>query len=319
MSGYSVGALEFGTTPNDTVIDQVESVNLDPAIAHMLAAGSSRIDPGFVANIQSNPTIQFSTTDIFQLYTTLGIDGLPIDFTPATGNPNECKVYFRKAEQGAGYDDTAAVKATIDLGYAHLVDVQASVTQPQVRATGAIIPITDRTKDAIVFAKGVAYGVGIKEHKHYGLGPVKINGDLLVGVQRVRFITGIVVRRERDANFVFPVFAGLGSRQPIIEIDLLDLDDVVKTTGKFEGTDGVPITSETTWFWRNILKGGTFDAHVSTTHLKHTVTDGMVYLLPITGQSQQAANYTVRIVPTRDEHEATPADVVVLETGKAIT
>lgn len=310
--GFTLGAAQFGTS---VVLDSIQSQSVNPAIELMLGQGSSRIDPSHVAKIGEAPQIALSTISLADALTFCGIIGKAID---VGGSPNTAaNLYFQRYKQGGGYDVAAAMRATVNLGLMYLISIEAGVgPQPAVASYG-IVPVFDGTNDPLVFAKGVTYGVPFQAEETWTVGPVYINGTKLPTVQRIRVLVNPEIRRENDGGKVFPVGASIRRRAPVIEIDVLDLDELDSTSGF--GTEGVPITGVTRAYFAKTIKGGTLEIDAATKHIECQVANGIVSWGTLSAQSNADAGYTIRLVGTKDEHEATPPEVIAISINKAIS
>jgi hypothetical protein len=310
--GFTLGAAQFGTT---VVLDSIQSQSVNPAIELMIGQGSSRIDPSHAAKVGESPQIQLATISLADALTFCGFNGKAID---VGGSPNTAaNLYFQRYKQGSDYDAADAMRATVNLALMYLMSIEAGVGPEPAVATYGIVPVFDGTNDPIVYTKGITYAVPFEAEENWTVGPFYLNGTKVPTVQRIRVLVTPEIRRERDGGKVFPIGASIRRRAPVIEIDVLDLDEIDTSSGL--GSKGVPITGVTRAYFAKTIKGATLEIDAATKHLECEIADGIATWGTLSAQSTADAGYTIRVTATRDAHEATPPDAIKITINKAIS
>lgn len=314
---YSLGAIEIGGSPT-VVVGQIVSQQVDPAIEHMIATGSGRVDPTFISMRRGSPRITFASTAIKTLLDNAGIGGLIID--PAAVPPNPITLWWRRRKPGGTYDDTDAVKQVISAGLLYPTTLDAAHGVEPATINYELVPVMDGSNEPIATTKGQAFSVTWPTEEHWGIGPAFVDDMRMDFEQRLRINFGLTVNAISGGGEVWPREVHLRDRQPTIECDSLNmaLIDDTHTIGTAIGlgSKGVAIdaVTDTAVFLRKAAPGGTWETDATAVHIRFTLAAGRVTPNAYTGQHGQDASLPVLISGVYDGTNA----IMAVNTAAAI-
>lgn len=264
MSTTNIWKLSAIVTPAGQ-INQLTTRSINPGIERAIIRGDGRVNPIFAARIGQRPMLSFVTTDVAAALGTLssGFYG----FSSAT------TFYLTKLADGGGVAAGSA-HATIALAKGCIVPRTLECAQGQlatlscdvygVSADGTTIPISYTASQALPTLTVSPCG--------YTLGPVKINGNALGGVQRWRLDFGYREQIIASDGQLFPTFGCYDEHAPLLTIGLQD--PTILASGGATGLIGAAQGSTATVIYLRKLadEGGGLVADATAEHCKLTIT-----------------------------------------------
>ena len=142
-------------------------------------------------------------------------------------------------------------------------------------------------------------------------GPVKINGTVLEGIQRISVNFGLQLKIIGGSGCPFPEFIAIQARQPKITIQSTHVDFATESgMGLY-----VPQNStDSLVYLKKIAQGGVRVADATTEHISFSIDDGMVTITEASGD-QGGGAINVLIEPTFDGTNA----ILAVSTATAIS
>lgn len=283
-------------------ISQIVDQNIDPGIQEMIESGSGTPDTEFVAIGEAKPMMGFTSTAIAQA---LGICGLSAyAITSATD------FYLQKIDQGGvRASGNSHIKLTMTKGLLVPRSLDASQGKDPAKISYDLYAIsTDGTTAPIAIAVSQALPTIDPVSQLFTVGPVKINGSALAGIQSLKWDLQMKEECIASDGEVYPTFAGITTRQPRCGINGLDL-----TALNTFGITGLALTSFSTYFTK-IARNGTRVANGTAEHIKISGVDGMLIPRGAKGSNQKPMEGEWSIVPAYAGSSA----IVAISTGSAI-
>lgn len=274
---YTIGSLISTGSPSFQ-LDGVSSPSLDMGITMVMTRGAGQPDPSHVSNISIRPVHAFTTTELATLLTNVPAFGC--FFFGTGGEATTLRAIYTQYQQGC-----TRVSGTnhfpVDFNQGMMVVRGISVAQDgTATAQVSIITNFDGTNVPVTFPAAVALPT-ISVDEEFGLGPVKIRGTTLDGVQRWEYDSGVDIYQRGNSGSVYSKKIGIAQRDPKFRVYLDDL-----TYARTVGVPGLAQNSSATEFYlRKKTKHGTYDSDASTTHIKLALSSsqGMINIREISG------------------------------------
>ena len=256
---YKNHVIEVGAT----TIDSISNVDFAANNERFKEILSGEIDPKFIATLNHNPTIGFTSMNI----------KAAIDEIPLIGNKIEASNKFvtffkRYAAGGTIMAGGSHVKMEVNSG----IVVLRSLTATQGSAaeiTCECQPVFDGTNDPIIMTDAQVLSGTIADTEIWTLGPAVING-VTIETTEISFDFGISLFVEGSDGDAFPSFVSLNNRVPVITVKTMDLSRVAALDIKGEGITTVSL------FFRKMAAGGLRVPDASLVHIQLTLNDGQV-------------------------------------------
>lgn len=287
--------------PSGSIISQVRSQGLDPAIEQAIEYGDGAVDPRYLATLSQQPQQRVTTTAIAAALAEAGISGKAGAYsfywqktnnqgTRATG-ANHFKI---SGVDGFLIPTTLQASqgeiATIEYQYNFMSDDGANA--PLSVSTGVSLPGTADVTELFTVGTAVANGTTI---------------DNVIGIT-VEFGIELDVRSFRGLSF--PTFVGIRQRQPTITVrttDALTIDDFStnettsgagSTTHYGQAKIGSANTAKVGF--RKMIEGGVREAGDTDNHVVLTVNEGRLTLNDLSGDGNDPAETEAVITPSDD-------------------
>lgn len=259
--------------------------------------------PMFTGLSAQAPAFPFTTRQLAGFLGACSMNGLP-----QAGN---CDLLFRKGKLN---DAREALSGTVHQrvratgGFLHWDQVGAS-GNPPAEASGRFIPTYDGTNAILVPTGSVAAdSITPQAAEQFKLGPVKINGTFLAGLQSWSLSTNPTVVPEFAAGNVWPGWCGLDETDPILTLTTRRKESLVDY-----GVLGTAISS-LVFYLRRIQIGAGPYGDGSSQHLKFTAGGGMVIYDGSQSGGNQKATPTIMIRLHSTDPAVLPVTVATAQT-----
>jgi len=182
------------------------------------AAGSAVV-PSFRGGQGATPDITFTTPQIKTILDQCGMTGLDC-------SASYCDLYYRKAKlvdtrEAIGSSVHLQVRARRCLLY--WTSITAQQDQPATIAC-RIIPTFDGTNAPLAGTGSQTIASNLLAEQHYTLGPVKLNGSWVDGVQAWNLDLGVQLNEKRSDGQTYPTFVGVRQHNPVLTATTPDAD-----------------------------------------------------------------------------------------------
>jgi hypothetical protein len=308
ITPYRISVLNLNQVA-DVLIDGVTSQNLSTGLAEAILHADGAVDPTFIGVGQQAPVASVTTTKVA---TVLGL-GTDTFATVGQELSASCVAEFYCQQMDMGGTRTAgATHVQVAVNEGLLVPRTLAATHGNTPATITIEALAtyDGSNNPFTLSDSTALPASIHADECYFLGPLKVNGTALSGLQSVTVDFGLGVEVLGENGEVFPTFAGIGTRSPRIRATVLDVGALVDLglSGTVQGgTDSV-------LYFTHGVHGGTRVANATETHISITLDDGLVWVENVRGDGRGNATADVVFVPTYDGTNT----IMVVDTTAAI-
>ena len=299
----------YAVSYKNALISQVVSTRLGPGVQELIAGGDGQVDPTYAAVMSQSPTFGWTTTAI-----KAGLDAIGIDGGKIAAAPNDLDLYLQSYDaQGLRGAGSTHIKVTNALGI--IVPRSITASQGQVArydmdayllsADGIAAPFTVTGSSALEGTPSVA--------EQFTLGPVKVNGTALEGVESTTITFGIRLYGPRAyEGHVFPYYVAIASRTLSIDVRVTQADLLL--AAKF-GISGVAQgATDSVVYLRKLAEDGTRVAEATEEHISWTMDQGRAHVVEQSADHPNPYMATVRLSPTYDGEAA----ILVLDTTAAI-
>ena len=305
---YAVNLDTATLAGSNVLLDQISNFRCSPEIARVVLAADGSVDPTYVAVMSQVPKVRFTSTALATILGACGISGAIID-SDATYPGLEC--WFQKmAEGGVRASGASHLKLTVNEGILVPITIRAGMDEPasiDLEATCSY----DGSNDPIVIADSQSLSGSPAVGELFTVGPVKINGTTLEGIQDATIDLGIQVLAQRGDGQVWPTYVAIMSRRPSIRVrttDVVSLDTFGLSGAAQGATDSVV-------YFRKVSEGGTRVADGTAEHISLTIDEGHISVEDVTAGQDGPGMSEVLVTPTYDETAA----ILVISTATAIT
>jgi hypothetical protein len=275
-----------------TVLDEIMNFHPSAGIRQILLGSDGDVDNTFLGVMSQDARVSFTS---LKLATLLGLNSslFLLAGKPITADDSHAglTMYLQKMLQGGTRDATSAHKSlNVKLGMMlprSLSAQQGGHAQLEIE----VIPVYDGTNSPIVIASGVALPAATVIAELFTLGPVKISGTSLEGVQSVRISPNIREVLLSSDGGIWPTFGGIMSRGPGIALQTTKASCISTF-----GLSGAALASTTVIYFRMKDPGALNVANATATHISVTLVDGMVFWeeLPITQNGHAMAAVVIQ-------------------------
>lgn len=298
-SDYSV---KYGAGPS--YLNGIQSLSFNASLATAAGIGDGNVFATFLALMKGAPAARFSTLHVADALAAFGVTSY------ALANALVC--YFRKISQG-GTRDAANAGTHISLSFSggmvcprrvsarhgsnavwdgEVYGTSADGTNPVTPSTTANLPAS---------LPGVATA--------FGLGPIKLNGTVLDGLESAEYDFGVTPMIEGRDGDIYPTHAGVKSQQPTVKVRGAHVDVLSALT--LDG--GYYTASQVVGYLRKRSAGGTYVADATAQHVKFTLG-----LCRVEAQSVDGDPKTVDLLLTPAQDTGGPTNPIAVNTASAI-
>lgn len=290
-------------------LDGVTQVNVSPEVAHLIQNGGGVVDPSFVAVGTVTPMISVTISDIATALANMGINGLCF---PNSTVITTVDLYFTKLAlcspraSGSSHfrirmNKGLIVPKTIESQYGQVATL-----------TLEIHPIYDGTNAPLGFTDSVALPHTPSIDELFTLGPSKINGTEVDGVQGRTINFGLTVGKVGASSDIYPTFVAIERREPTIDVRTL----TVPSLSTYGLTGTTQSSSDSLFYLTKMAEGGGGRvANGTSEHISVSVDEGLIKLGSASASNNQRAEVGLTVVPTWDGTN----DIFVLSTTATIS
>ncbi len=292
----------YAATLNDTLLDQIDSFDLDAGLEHFVQHLDGGVDPVFTAVKGQQPKISLSTTGVAKALAVCSIDGLQL---------TDGIFYFQQLSNGGTREGGAAhLMLAADSGL--VLPRSLSAGHDEVATLSYEILLLSAGGNApLVATKNQTLNADPSADELFVAGPASINGVALTGVQSINIEFGINEILLGGDGDVYSSFAAIMTRQPKITIELSDMDLLADLGigGAAQGTIASRI------YLRKVAKDGLRVADAAAEHICISIDAGRIHVKEGGGKPSDPARVTLEINPVYDGTN----DILAINTAATIT
>ena len=305
-AAYTLHGVNIQTTGGtDLYLDGIQDWSLSSGLSEMLMTGDGNVNPTFAAIASQSPGMSFSTIKVANALATVGMNGLKID---SDVDDDGLEAWFSATAEGGTRTAASSTKLTVNEGLLVPTTLTADGDGPAV-LNYALSITYDGTNDPIVFAATTTTEGTATAETYHVLGPIKINGTTLTGIQSCSVNFGHSVRVLRGEGELWPTFAYVQAAAPSITFRTLDVD-VVRSLITIDGV-AQSTTDSVVYFRKTDVSGRVADG--TGEHISLTVDDGLISWEGVGGNPELGLDVTIRPV-----YDGTAA-ILVISTSSTIT
>lgn len=213
---YLHGILLPGAVWIGALIDTTPAANV--TFLDAFASGSAVV-PSFRGGQGAAPDITFTTPQLKTVFDQCGMWGKDC-------SASQCDLYYRKAKlvdtrETIGSSEHLMLRAKRCLF--HWTGIQAQQGQPATAAC-RIIPTFDGTNAPLVGTGSQTIAANLLSEQHYTMGPVKLNGSWIDGVQGWNLDLGVQLNEKTSDGMTYPTFVGIRQHNPVLTVTTPDAD-----------------------------------------------------------------------------------------------
>lgn len=291
-------------------VDGVQDQNWSPGLGTLVEGGDGNLYNSHGAHVSGAPVLRVSTNDLKALLDACGMTGMLVD---ADGTHPGVVAYFQALANG-GTRGGAGVHSTVTIPNGLMIP--RSIEMP-FRGSGIIIaevlPRKESTTAPFAYDEAASLPAGVYPAvaAAWGLGPWKLNGTAIEGLQLASIDTGIAVVVDAGDNDQHPTFVAIQKIAPTIRLRTrhADITSLVVEDGAYY------TASQVVGYARKRSEGGSFVADGTAEHIKFTLGKCRVELVSIGGEIKDAE---ILITPWATPG-ASPVLPLAINTASAIT
>lgn len=208
---YRMHSVHFAS---GTPITQLTDLNLSTGIAELVVNPSGDVAPGFTGINEARPETSFSTQQIYAILAQCTTEGISGDLSGG-----DLDVYYRAgdpfatlAAESAESHIQAKFEANSILCWSTIRASQGGLADISCR----LVPVYDGTNSPMQLTSGVAIADAAVVSALYTLGPIKLNGSWVEGVQDVTIDSGVSLDIVADSGSPWPTLVTVSAIAPRI-------------------------------------------------------------------------------------------------------
>lgn len=283
-------------------INQITTRSINPGIESMIARNDGQVDPTFAAVMFQKPMFSFGTSAVARALGFAGINALSVDGTPVES-------WFQQVDPG-GTRKTGAnsTKFSFAKGILCPKSIDASKDGPAVIDYDMAAVSTDGVTSPLTMGINQAMPTISTNREYFTVGPLSVNGTAVPGIQSTKVDFGLAVATDEGDGNAYPTLTYIDERSIVVTLRTKSIN-VLNTIGFFTAQS----TTDTVFYLRKILAGGTRVAEGTAEHIRFTVDDGMISVTEVGGD--KTAEAEIKIECTYDG----VSDALAINTAAAIT
>ncbi len=250
--------------PSTNWITQLD--DLDPAMSSQLAsfAVAGGIHPSFLGGFGARPAWTFQTTQVKAILDLCGFWGVDL----SAGNVD---LYY---QSGVNLGSRTAISSLAHLRFRALrcflywTNIRASQGSPATISC-RLVPTFDGTNVPVVATGSLAIPAETVFSSLYSLGPVKLNGTALSGVQDWSLDLNPNIIERSDSGEDFTTYIGCAAQTPVFNVTL---DDIGSWTPSI-GVSGLAVTALLAYLRKRVLGTIRHVADATAEHISFAGTD----------------------------------------------
>jgi hypothetical protein len=291
---YMKGPIWFNHASADFVFNQNGDIQVPHNVELALNRGSGSITPGYVAVMSAKPMITWTTTEIARVMAVVPpMTGLLV----ATGQTYTSAdfLFMRQTKGGTLYSGSNHLMVSAAAGMAVCKTLSAQQDGEANLAMEFSPYSTNGTTAQISYNAASSAPTGVIPSEKFTLGPVKVNGTAIDGLQGVEVDFGVVIKLMGANGNALPEFANIESITPKITIRGTDLS-YAATVGLLGLTQGA---TQTDIYFRKLALGGSRVADATAEHVRIRINanQGMHVVESMGGSEVQDAEVSFTLQP----------------------
>jgi hypothetical protein len=182
------------------------------------AAGSAVV-PSFRGGQGATPDISFTSPQLKTILDQCGMTGLDC-------SASQIDLFYRKAkilDTREAIASAAHLRVRAKRCLLYWTSIQAQQGQPATISC-RIVPTFDGTNDPLVGLGSQAIAANLLAEQHFTLGPVKLNGSWVDGVQGWNLDLGVQLNEKQSDGQTYPTFVGVRQHNPVLTVTTPDAD-----------------------------------------------------------------------------------------------
>lgn len=250
-----------------TLIDGGVDMAVDPGVSLMVTGADGDVRKSFSAVASVDSLVNFTTTQVANLLGVIGEGELKITSGAVA------TFFYQQLDEGARRKGiTSHLKKVVNQGIA--VPRIISASQGSAPATMSVDTVAtwDGTNDPVVITDSQSLVGSPTVDEQFTVGPVKINGSFVGGVQSIDIDFGKILFVLSADGDGFPTFVSVNSISPTIRIVTTDVS-FAATLGNFGVVQGA---TDSVVFLRKKLQGNINTPDVTAEHISFTMDEGQI-------------------------------------------
>jgi len=299
MDLYTLYAVDVDSVLIDGITDQ----SVDPGTGNLILGADGKPYPTYAVGANVAPTIAFSTTAVATALAKVGTAGLAL----AAADAVTC--YFQMlANGGLRAGASLHLKVLVSDGIIIPMTLAAAGDAPA-SIDYQVVATYDGTNAPLIVTPNQSLAGAPTVGELFFLGPVKINGTQVTGVQSIEVDFGISLVVRGSDGLLYPSFVAIAAIAPTIRITTTDVEAL--STFGIDGTGQSATASEV--YFRAGVDGGTRAANATSVHLKiaTTASKGRISVQGVGGGEAAAV---IIIQPTSSDGDTHPLTVTASTT-----
>lgn len=289
-------------------ITQINSMRWLANIDSFFERGPGHPHPQFRGTSAQKPAIEFSTSELDTLLALVPLNGL--------SQTADTDTYFKAATVTGTIARASSLHKQIKI--AESLIYWTSISLPhngRGEVSVMIVANYDGTNAPFVYAGTVALAGNLLVSKHFGAGPVEINGANVPGVKDIQIDSGIQLIQEGSSSEVYDTFTGIQQTEPTVTITTLE-----ETNWSTLGAGGLVLNGSTgleCWarkFTTNETGGVSRVADGTAEHVKFTGLNGVAIPVDSSGEGSSPISDTLRIELTAVSDSVLPLTIATTST-----
>jgi hypothetical protein len=265
LKKYTLHSVTIGSS----AINQCKMISINPSITRMLEFGSGTVDPTFTAIDSEEPVCRFSSTALKKVLAAVDLNnGVVISST--------AKAYFyfqQMAPGGTRLAGSTAFRIGVTVGIGVVNTIEAA-NGPATADVSVFACSSDGETSPLDYTANVAVPSLAATDQMYTIGPVKVNGAFVGGIESIRFDPRVNVRRNRGDGEPYPTFAYIARRGS--EQDGPTITFTTRHMETMAAGSSVPIASTTYAALRAYKQGSTRETLAALKHILLTANAGSI-------------------------------------------
>lgn len=303
---YTIGSIVATGTPAFN-LDGVRSSSASPGAQLLIERAAGQADPTHISIISQTPTITWTTTDIATAIGSIGISGASV----LSGAITSLDMFLTKMQEG-GVRASGSVNGRIRAVQGLILPRQITVSQGQAaEMTCEFIATYDGSNNPFAYSFSTALPHTPSIDELFTMGPISFNGTTLAGCQSLTIDFGLSEATLASCGEVFPTFAGIATREPFIEVSLLEAD----YTNTFGISGTAQSSTDSVVYLQKISENGTRVADGTAEHISITLDDGLITVNEVGGSNNDPAMVVLRHTASYDGSNA----IWVIDNATAIS
>lgn len=254
-------------------LTQLENVAPMHGFEDLIAWASGQVGPQYTGTHQGQPGLPFITTQLKDILDVC-VAGIYNCSRDLSGSGNVDLEYKAGDNLNAREADAnllhirARMQANAMVTVESITARQGGLAQANIRVSCVYKSATGA--DPLVFANTVALSVVSDVSHLFTLGPIKLNGSFIEGVEEWTLDNQIQYEVVHDSGFGFPTYCGIRSYSPKLTFRARD----TRIMNTF-GTRGTALSALSVWNRKKLMSG--FEvADATEEHIKYTATVGTI-------------------------------------------